>query len=485
MFSRLRKKLNDAFHLRFALIALGLVLLTAGMLIGGDQTYPQVRSFNHQHAAIGPRQVQLVIAFSRPMNRASVEENFQITPPVEGRFSWIGRRMAYTLDEPLPRETAYEVRISQSAIDQFGRPLKREFVANFQTLPARFAYLSDVGSGHQQLWLYELESGQTRPITPDPLRVTRFQPHPDGQRIFFMATREDALGESFYLSDQQALYVVDLKTEEITLLAGTEGLVNHDFSISRDGAVIGINRASLTASGQIFSRDIWWKVDGEKKWEQFWKPGLGVGDFHLAPDGITILVASPEGYLLLPLIDESGRDPQYVGQFWDTYGFSPTGRRILFEENSDFGLTVYYNHWVLLHESGERLVIGENLGNLAFPKLDDEEQHLYFSGLPIAWERAGRLQYQLYQHHLEEETRTVIGETSDFSIEAFDLLPDRALIVAEHHPVDSPDNRGPEVRKIEDDKIQPMVKADLMLLDLRDGEWKPLGIQGRKPQWLP
>ncbi len=43
-----------------------------------------------------------VLTFDRPMDHASVEKNLVIDPPLPGKLSWAGRRLAYTLTSPIP-----------------------------------------------------------------------------------------------------------------------------------------------------------------------------------------------------------------------------------------------------------------------------------------------------------------------------------------------------------------------------------------------
>ena len=114
-------------------LVLGLVI--GGVLWRGDQGVARVRQFNWQGQQVGAGDSALLFTFSRPMDRASVEQNFKLEPPLQGKFSWAGRRMAYTLTEPVPYGgIGFRVSI-EGAWDRFGsqEKLMQPFVGQFQS----------------------------------------------------------------------------------------------------------------------------------------------------------------------------------------------------------------------------------------------------------------------------------------------------------------------------------------------------------------
>ncbi|GAC1500131.1 MAG: hypothetical protein NVS2B14_13250 [Chamaesiphon sp.] len=63
------------------------------------------------------------------MDRSSVEANLLIEPPLPGKISWTGRRMIYTLINPVRYGTTYKVEL-QNAREGFtiqgkaGKPIQ-------------------------------------------------------------------------------------------------------------------------------------------------------------------------------------------------------------------------------------------------------------------------------------------------------------------------------------------------------------------------
>jgi hypothetical protein len=62
------------------------------------------------------------VTFNRPMNRASVEAAFVVTPPMSGTFTWTNddRSFSFHHDLPFNATTNYSVRILGTAQDQTG-----------------------------------------------------------------------------------------------------------------------------------------------------------------------------------------------------------------------------------------------------------------------------------------------------------------------------------------------------------------------------
>ncbi|NJK36078.1 MAG: hypothetical protein HC919_14700 [Oscillatoriales cyanobacterium SM2_2_1] len=82
------------------LVLLFLTGLTLVLLFSGDRTAPQVRDFSWHEQQVTGADNAFLITFSRPMDQQTVERNLRIEPALPGKFSWAGRRLAYTLSQP-------------------------------------------------------------------------------------------------------------------------------------------------------------------------------------------------------------------------------------------------------------------------------------------------------------------------------------------------------------------------------------------------
>jgi outer membrane protein assembly factor BamB len=73
------------------------------------------------------------VRFSKPMNKASAENAFSITPLIAGALSWSGNEMTFTPSSNYAYSTQYEINITTAAKDTSGNSLASPFSWNFTT----------------------------------------------------------------------------------------------------------------------------------------------------------------------------------------------------------------------------------------------------------------------------------------------------------------------------------------------------------------
>ncbi len=82
-----------------------------------------------------PLDAPLALTFDQPMDRASVEASFSISPTVGGNFRWSDdRTVAFVPSEDLARGRRYQVRLSQEAQNAEGKPLEEAIRFDFATV---------------------------------------------------------------------------------------------------------------------------------------------------------------------------------------------------------------------------------------------------------------------------------------------------------------------------------------------------------------
>ena len=177
-----------------AAIVLGLVLsiLIGFVLWGGDHTKPMVREFNWSEKVVGAENTAFLLDFNRAMQWDQVESNIKLTPNLPGKLSWSGRRMAYSLTEPLPYGQSFELELTN--VQEADRGPRHEpkpmapFKSQFKSRDRAFAYLGANGEESGRLILYNLSQKQKTILTPENLVVNDFQLYPLGDRILISAT---------------------------------------------------------------------------------------------------------------------------------------------------------------------------------------------------------------------------------------------------------------------------------------------------------
>ena len=101
-----------------------------------DRTPPSVLgTYPKDGAIMVPLNANVTINFSEPMLTANTEESFNITPSIQGTFSWNATKAALTFHPatPFPPETNYTVTINRSACDLGLNPLVKAYIFRFRS----------------------------------------------------------------------------------------------------------------------------------------------------------------------------------------------------------------------------------------------------------------------------------------------------------------------------------------------------------------
>ena len=294
---------------RWILVTIGvLTALIILVLVWGDQTVPRVRSFNWDNQVVGVQDRGLILTFNRPMDRESVEDNLAIAPPLKGKFSWAGRRMAYTLEDPIPYGQTFTVSLAQ-AQDQFKQrsiPIESPFSSQFKSRDQAFVYLG-IGEEEHQLILYNLTRQEKQILTPKDLVVVDFEPYPDSDRILFSATDRVQYDQGNFdlqiysvttgIDYQQGLKTTESKPStqdtsggQVKLLIPSDEYQNLKFDLSPDGKTIVVQRANKKNPGVDFG--LWILREGKALEPLKTEPG---GDFLITPDSKSMIMAHGHG----------------------------------------------------------------------------------------------------------------------------------------------------------------------------------------------
>ncbi|MEO0431857.1 MAG: hypothetical protein AAF151_09180 [Cyanobacteria bacterium J06656_5] len=303
-------RLAQAFMIVLAVVIGGMVLL-------GGPAASRVRSFTWKDRQVGADETSFLLNFSRPMDHGSVEQNLIIEPPLPGRFSWAGRRMAYTLNFPAPYGNEFTLSLPQ-ARDRFsGADAKFvPFEARFKSHERTFAYIGIDGDEQGRLMLYNLSTQSSTALTPENWTVLDFKPYTQGDRILFAAA-ESELGEQ---QDQQ-LYTVttglgdrSAPSGQIETILDSDGYQNLKFDLSADGQTVVVQRVNRSNPGDFGP---WVITQGEAPRRLETEPG---GDFIIAPDSQSLLLQQGEGTAIIALSDAENEQSGDTLDFLPQYG---------------------------------------------------------------------------------------------------------------------------------------------------------------------
>ncbi|MGL5032250.1 MAG: Ig-like domain-containing protein, partial [Microcystaceae cyanobacterium] len=187
---------------RAALVMMGILTTAIAILVGGNfacnqndhcwfSNRPKVVNFSWQDQEVGATDKAFIMTFDRPMDHSTVEKNLVINPPLPGKMSWAGRRLAYTLDKTIRYGEQYQIQLSDAKEHFYGNKTEGQkvqpFRSQFQSRDRAFAYIGTEGEETGRIIYYNLSQQQKTILTPANLTVTDFKFYDQGQSILFSA----------------------------------------------------------------------------------------------------------------------------------------------------------------------------------------------------------------------------------------------------------------------------------------------------------
>ncbi|MEA5453006.1 Ig-like domain-containing protein [Leptolyngbya sp. CCNP1308] len=328
---------------RLAMTVIAGLSLALGLLIlSGDHATARVRDFTWQDRQVGAEDQAFLLTFSRPMDVASVEQNLTLDPPLPGKVSWAGRRMAYTLTEPLPYGESFSVSL-KGARDRYasltaGASRFEPFQSQFETRPRAFLYIGAEDDEANRLVLADLSRQERTILTPKNLSVMAFEPYPLGDKVLFSASDSS---QASNLLNQQIYTVttgltprppIDFAAQrpplwqqlwpqkkaatsgETTLVLDSSTYQNLKFDLSADGQTIVVQRVNQQNPADFGP---WIVRQGSDPQPIETEPG---GDFLIAPDSQSLLLLQGQGTAIIDLGAEKARGPSQPLDFLPNYG---------------------------------------------------------------------------------------------------------------------------------------------------------------------
>lgn len=486
---------------RVAITLLVVLLALIGMLLwGGDRTAPRVRDFTWQNKQIGAEDTAFILGFSRPMDQASVEKNLKIEPPLPGKVSWAGRRMAYTLTLPAAYGSQYQIQL-QDAQDYFVKKGTEHasiqpFQASFRTRDRAFVYIGTQGEEAGRLVLENLSEQQHLVLTPADLVVNQFKPYPLGDRILIAATPRAAQSQGVL---EQKLYRVatgiQVESPPVQLDAQANGTItpfpaaatgttelvldstayqNLKFDLSADGKIIVVQRVSRTDPADFGP---WVLRDGKPPEALRGQPG---GDFLITPDSDSLAIAQGQGLAILPLQPDA-IPLNFLPKFGMVLAFSKDGSlAAMVKFNTDRTRSLF-----LVTNQGVQKEILQTTGSIFAAQFDPAKQVLYTLLSELIPGETYQEKPYLGAIDLKTNKLTPLIDLPNQRDIQFSLAPDGLAIlydqVTESVPAEPASISGQANRAISN---------SIWLLPINAGSTaslkpEPLPFAGIQPRWLP
>jgi hypothetical protein len=327
-----------------------LAIVTLVLLWSGDRTLPQVRDFNWQNRSIGAEDTAFTLTFNRTIDRTTVEQQLKIDPPLPGKISWSGSKLAYSLANPAPYGNTYQVNL-QGAREAIGKKRGKEivpFAGQFRTPDRMFAYIGSDKTDRGRIVIYNFRTHKPLAITPPDLVVTDFKIDRYSQKIIFTATDIQTLKNGQPAIASQQVYSVSTgiaprTTDTQSLAAGKLELIldnreyqNVKFDLAPDGSKIVVQRVSRRKSSDFAL----WVVTLDKS-----RPPTKLkqsGDFVITPDSSEVAAAVGEGVAIFPIAPTQGSNLDFLPKFGNVLSFANDGTAAaMVQYNSDYTKSLF------------------------------------------------------------------------------------------------------------------------------------------------
>ncbi|WP_203427716.1 hypothetical protein [Rippkaea orientalis] len=496
------KNLQPIDKMSLGLMAVFTVVI--GGLIGGETLCgtdcflsrgPRVKNFSWQGKIVGAQDEAFIVTFDRPMDTKSVEANLVIDPPLPGKFSWAGRRLAYTLETPVPYGETYQVQLSD-AKERFrkqGQPgeVMQPFVGEFQSRDRALAYIGTQGEEQGRLVFYNLTQQQKRMITPPELVVMDFQFYPEGNKILFSAFDKgrgiDGLRELQLYTVPTGVKEGIQKTEANEtgtpeLILDNQDYQNNQFELSADGKIIVVQRVNRKNPADF---DLWMLKEGNKP-ERLKVTG---GQFAIAPDSQTLAVARGEGIGILPLQPEA--EPlDFLPKFGQLLSFAPNGSAAaMVDFNTDDANLRYTRSLFYVNNQGIQKELLNTEGSIIDCQFNLRGTHLYCLLTQLLPGEEYKEQPYFAKFDIKTGKMIPLATLTDYQDIKISLAPDGlALLFDQIITSDNPLFSD----KLTSNSGEAIVGGKLWLLipPIANGsnpqaELKELPLVGFRPQWLP
>ena len=366
-----------------------LALITGLLVWGGSlcntncifQTGARVSNFSWKNKTIGREDRAFVLTFNRPIDRPSVEHNLAIVPPLPGKISWSGLRLAYTLETPAPYGESYQISLT-GARDRFanreqqGNPIQ-PFQGKFRSRDRAFAYIGTQGVEKGRLILFNWTKQQKEILTPKNLTVFDFEPYPQGERLLFSAADTEH-GMKGIQNLQLYTVTTGLETKrtkdinpQIELVLDNRKYQNNKFDLSQDGKTIVVQRLNRNNPSNYGL----WKITANKPPQLI--TDAQIGDFLLTPDNQTVAVAKSEGIALLPL--ETNAEPiDFLPRFGQVLDFTADGTgAAMIDYHTENAKLRYTRSLVYVNNQGIQKELLNTEGSIQDCQFDPSATNLY------------------------------------------------------------------------------------------------------------
>lgn len=502
-----REPIDKVCFIVITILSFIIIILVGGSKICNEsgcllKTQPHVEEFSWANQKINQNDQGFSLIFDRPMSTESVEEHLQIEPPLDGKISWSGKRLVYTLNQVITYGKNYRLSL-KNAQEKFRGKEKlgakiEPFIAEFQSRDRAFAYIGSQEEESGKLILNNSTKQNKTILTPDYLTVVDFKFTPDTEKIVFSAINEKKDHGDFKKID---LYEVttglsnDLTTKipsQLNLILEGDEYQNNKFDLAGEkGEIIIVQRIKNNDPSDF---DLW-KIEPGKIPQRLNAQG---GDFLVTPDRKSVAIAQGEGIAIIPIVtQENQSNTNFLPKYGQVLTFSNDGNSAaMINFNKDDPQLRFTNSLFYVNNQGVEKELVNIEGSIIDCKFNGNGKQL-FCLLTELIEKDSEFQEKPYFVAIDIASGDVIPlvalpKFQDMKIsiapDGFGILFDQ-LITENDVPQNSLKTALPD-NDLLTESAELILSSRLWLLtlpstDSTQPQLEELPIAGFKPQWSP
>lgn len=185
----LEERFSPSLDLVAGLLTSVLLLALAVVIIIGSQLGIRVSAQLPEDRLLGPFG-EVTLVFSEPVEESLAMQLFSIEPPISGGFMWIdSRTLQFVPTQAYAPGVEYTLSVAPGALTRAGGELKKTSSWRFQVRAPRIVYLVKEDET-SRLWVYDVETEESTPLTGDSLRIFNYDAAQNGEFVVLSAFNE-------------------------------------------------------------------------------------------------------------------------------------------------------------------------------------------------------------------------------------------------------------------------------------------------------
>jgi Tol biopolymer transport system component len=172
-----------------------LLLAIGGVVLLGNNVGVQVESFAPEAQGRGDSAIR--VRFYQDMDQESVADHFEIEPTLTGNIRWNGKReIVFEPENAMVGGQTYRVLVKNGASSEDkSAKLKEDFSFEFQVRQPRVLYMYPASAQDRNLYMEDLNSGETTQLTQAPFGLADYSVSADGKTVAYTLYNEDGTAD--------------------------------------------------------------------------------------------------------------------------------------------------------------------------------------------------------------------------------------------------------------------------------------------------